>query len=202
MRNLPDSDGWMSKEADRPHKEIALWDEIGIENRDEIGVGSSQGVIDIAGLGVGIVASRWVANPLCVAELFEPRPPPIIQQPDLEIRIVKGDCAGDSLFQNLQRFIICRNMYVYPRQVFRRRGAKSGLMAVGLGVTVAGPQESEIENKRIEQREHLDDETGPHPSDLIPFACYRHNGCEQSPVEIAGDDKPHNGEHELPRPRA
>jgi hypothetical protein len=58
MRNLHNSDGWISKESDRPHKEIALWDEIGIENRDEIGVGFSQGVIDIAGLGVRIVASR------------------------------------------------------------------------------------------------------------------------------------------------
>ena len=74
-------------------------------------------------------------------------------------------------------------------------------MGVGLGVTVARSQESDVENKRIEQGEYLDDEADPHPSDLIPFASHGHDGREEPPVEISGDDKPHCGEHQYSRPR-
>src|SRR6202022_5000297 len=142
----------------------------GHTKRGEGGGRFSQGMINIAGLGMPVVASRQIANPLCAAELLEPRPPSIVEQPDFEVRIVKGDCTGVGFFQNFQRFIVCRNIDVYPRQVFRRQGTKSCLMGVGLGVTVARSQESDVEYKRIEQGEYLAAEAAPHPSDLIPFA--------------------------------
>jgi len=73
MGNLHDSDGGISKKANCPHEEVALRDKIGIKNRDQVRVRFGQGMIYVAGFGVRVVASRQIANPLCVAELLEPR---------------------------------------------------------------------------------------------------------------------------------
>ena len=74
-------------------------------------------------------------------------------------------------------------------------------MAVGLGVTVAGPQKSKVKDKSIEQGEDLDDETSPDPANLVPFASHWHHGLEETPFKIASDYKPHGGENQRSRPR-
>ena len=50
MRDLNDADAGIGEEADRAHEEIALRNEICVENRDEIGACLGQSVIDIAAL--------------------------------------------------------------------------------------------------------------------------------------------------------
>jgi hypothetical protein len=62
MRNLHDPDGGISKKADRAHQEIALRNEVGIENRDKVSVRFRQGVIDISGLGVRVIASGQISS--------------------------------------------------------------------------------------------------------------------------------------------
>jgi hypothetical protein len=72
MRNLHDSDSGISKKADRADEEIALRNEVGIEDRDEIKedehpivVVAAADVVDLLrrnGKGSAAIVAAWLAE--------------------------------------------------------------------------------------------------------------------------------------------
>ncbi len=92
--------GVVEKGNGSPQKS-AMRHEVGVENRDEFGrVGiiaqHGEGMIDVAGLGVGIVRPAQVKSAFFVAQSLEPGSTPIITNPDTHAGEIDAKRADDA----------------------------------------------------------------------------------------------------------
>ena len=95
-------------------------DVVGVEYRHKLRVAVGQAVVQVAGFGVGIVATREIAAAKFLRKRLHLWPVAVVQQKCL-MRIVHPDGGGDRLADNRQRFVVHGDEDVNRQACFRRR---------------------------------------------------------------------------------
>jgi hypothetical protein len=111
LRRLHDAYGRVLEQAERARDEIGKGDEIRIEYGNEVRRRWQRsqmldGVIDVAGLGMGIVGTGEVVTASLGAEIGEPVAPAVVEHPNPEIRIVHTHGADDGALQDGPVFVV------------------------------------------------------------------------------------------------
>jgi hypothetical protein len=157
-------------------------------------------MIDVAGLRMRVVGPSDIACAPGLTEFLEPRPTPIIKHPYTAVRIVEAKCPGDCLFQDLERLIVSRDVYIDGRLIFCRLSPQPRLVPISFSMTVSSAKERKIEDERITDRKQFYREAKPHPTNIIPGPAGRKDRRENAPVEIARYDQPNGAKHQIARP--
>ena len=136
LRRLHDADVVLAKQAERPAQELRHRHEVGIENADEVGrLGQAgdvaQPVVDVAGLGMGVVGPCQIARAQALAQRLEPGAPAVIEHPDAIARVIHGQRADDGALQDRLFLIVRADEDVDERQRVLR--LEPGGIAVGSG---------------------------------------------------------------------
>ncbi|MDT4816274.1 hypothetical protein FQZ97_493200 [compost metagenome] len=153
------------EQADGAQQDVAVGREVGVEHQDvrrAAGFGAvAQAVVEVAGLGVGIVRAGHVVRADAAAEFSQPVAARVVEHPDAKIGIVDRQRRDDGLFQDVQSFVVGGDEDVHARHV--RGAAQRGFAGVGRGRVVAVAAEHHDRQQRVGQRHALEGEEHMRP---------------------------------------
>ncbi len=156
---------------------------IAIEHADQFAVGLTEGVVQIAGLGVLIVGAGDVAHPGALGERLEAFPPAVVQHVDAYLvgRVIQVLGRQNRIGDHLQAFVIGGNIDVH-------RGPQGGVVRQRHQLAFQRPERLQI----TEQKDHQGIQLGQEQA--IAEHCFRHAFEMQrrggAPPDIAaGDDQ-------------
>ncbi|MCY1224143.1 hypothetical protein D9M72_362880 [compost metagenome] len=144
----------IAEQAHGAQQDIAMRREVGVQHQDvgrAAGRGAvAQAVVEIAGLGVGIVRACHVVRADAFAELAQPVAAGVVQHPDAEVGVVDRQRRDNGLLQDVQAFVVGGDEDVHRRHLLG--AAQGGLARVGVGGVVAGARQHHDRQQRIGQR--------------------------------------------------
>ncbi len=201
LRRLHDADVVLAQQAERAAQELRTRHEVRIENADEVRrLGQrrhlAEPVVDVAGLGMGIVGARQVAGPEPLRHLLEPGPPAVVQHPHAKARIVHGDGADDRALQDRLVLVIGADEHVDERR--RLALGEPAEVALHLRRAVAEPRQDDETESRAEHRHRLDDREHD-ADDPLHRQPERRQRRQPAPAHVAPHQHDDDGHHGRPR---
>ena len=180
-------DARIVEQQHRPPQEFLMRHEIGIQYRDEfrrIGLVAKniQRVVDVACLGMPIVRSRQVMRALALAERFQPRPAPVIQNPNPHPGKPDPERPGDGAREDRLLLVVGCDQNVDARRAGRlfEPAALLGRFAAA----VLGPRQGDEADGPANNGESLDRREPP-GEEAIELQCEGRQSLGNAPPDVA-----------------
>ena len=140
LRRLHDANVAVAHEGERAAQKLRGWNEIRVQNTYECGRFGQcrhvpETIVDVSGLGVGVVRPGQVARPQPHRHRREPRPPSIIENPDPKTPVVHGHGTDDGALEDRLLLVVRANKYVNEWRWIV--GIKPRQVAIGNGGSIA-----------------------------------------------------------------
>ncbi|MCY1343194.1 hypothetical protein D9M69_292050 [compost metagenome] len=202
LRRLDDPDLLVREERQGTLEKMAIWNEVGIENGNEVARTRAEPVVHVSGFRVRIVRSRQVDRASLCAEGLQPITPAVIEDIDLELvfRIVECQRPDDRPLQDIEWFIVGRNKNVDCRQILLFASEERLSQAVRFGTPVNVTAHQNEEKNDLGEGKELDDEDYPNPPRVRAIGWIGKNGLEKTPDHIAQCDSANDGTGDRARP--
>lgn len=187
LRRLHDADGLVQEERQGASQEVAVGDEVRVEDGDEVTGADPQAIVHVAGLGMGIVAARHMDRAPPFTKGPEQVAPSVVEHidPELVFRIVERQRADDRSFHHVERFVIGWYEDVYARQFALRPREERPRKLVRLDAAVDIAAHQNEEQHDLGEGEELDDENEPDPIEIGAIIRIRENRFGETPNHVA-----------------
>jgi hypothetical protein len=159
LRRLHHAHVRLAHERQGAGQPLALGHEVGIEDGDEIGAlrqcrDMAQSIVDVARLGVLVIAARDVATTLPLAEFLEPLAAAVVADPQSIVRIVDPERTDNRAIEDHLVLVVGADEYVDEGRF--GKGFEPGHIAVGFGRPVPRAREEKERKRHADHGQEFD----------------------------------------------